>query len=158
MPSRIIRTPEDLARLGKMLSALSLPITVSWAKGADRSSEQNRLMWLWAGEVAEQLQDRAAADVQAEWKLRIGVPMLRAEDEDFRAAYDRSVKPLPYEAKIVAMRDLDFPVTRRMTARQMCRFLDEVQRQCLDAGLALTEPDPEMADYIEKFGKERTAA
>lgn len=152
MPSRIIRTAEDLSALLKLLCNLKLPMTVSWVAGADRSDEQNRTMWMWANEVAQQLQDREAADVQAVWKLTLGVPILR-EDEEFRTVYDRTVKGLTYEDKIMIMRDLDFPVTRLMKVRQMCRFMNAVQQQCAENGLRLTEPPHELDTYIQRYGR-----
>lgn len=130
-----------------------MPMTISVVYGEDRSRSQNSLMWLWATEVANQLGDRETADVRAVWKLTIGVPILRGDDPDFRAAYDRAVRHLSYEDKIVLMRDLDFPVTRLMKVRQMCRFLDQVERQCLGMGLRLTQPDDDLAAYNRRYGR-----
>lgn len=152
MPSRIIRTPDDLAELFKFIGGLKLPITVSWVAGADRSDEQNRTMWMWANEVAGQLQDREAADVQAEWKLELGIPILRGDDA-FREAYDKTVKGLTYEDKIKIMRDLDFPVTRLMKVRQMCRFMNAIHHRCIEMGLQLTDPPHELDQYIQRYGK-----
>lgn len=152
MPSRIIRTPDDLAELFKFIGGLKLPITVSWVAGADRSDEQNRTMWMWANEVAGQLQDREAADVQAEWKLELGIPILRGDDA-FREAYDKTVKGLTYEDKIKIMRDLDFPVTRLMKVRQMCRFMNAIHHRCIEMGLQLTEPPHELDQYIQRYGE-----
>lgn len=42
MPSRIIRTKDDLRDFTRLLDGVKLPVTVSWAAGADRSTEQNR--------------------------------------------------------------------------------------------------------------------
>jgi len=153
MPHRIIRNADDLHDLAHFLGGLKFPITVSWVKGADRSQEQNRTMWMWAAEVAEQLQDREAADVQAEWKLTIGIPLLRADDPAFRETYDETVKGLDYETKIRIMRDLEFPVTRLMKVSQMCRFMNEVQQRCLTAGLQLTEPADDLAAYNARYGR-----
>ena len=83
MASRILRNAEDVDGFVRLLCAVKLPVTVTWVQGADRSHEQNALMWIWAGEVAAQLGDREAADVQAEWKLTIGIPILRADDPGF---------------------------------------------------------------------------
>lgn len=152
MASRILRRTEDVDEFVKLLVALKLPLTVTWIKGADRSHEQNNLMWKWADEVAEQLGDRLAADQQAEWKLEIGVPILRADDPEFRAAYDATVRPLTYEQKIEIMKHF-FPVTSLMNVRQMCRFLDQVERQCLEMGLKLTQPPDELASYNRRYGR-----
>ena len=152
MASRILRDAADVDALVRLLCAVKLPVTVTWQQGADRSGEQNALMWLWATEVATQLGDREAADVQAEWKLEIGVPILRADDPDFRAAYDKAVRPLPYADKIKIMKHF-FTVTSLMRVRQMCRFLDQVERQCLGMGLRLTQPSDDLAAYNRRYGR-----
>ena len=153
MASRILRDAADVDAFVRLLCAVKLPVTVTWEQGADRSHEQNALMWIWAGEVAAQLGDREAADVQAEWKLTIGIPILRADDPGFREKYDKTVRHLSYADKIVVMRDLDFPVTRLMRARQMCRFLDKVERKCVEMGLTLTQPPDDLADYNRRYGR-----
>lgn len=152
MPSRVIRDAYQFDELVKFLGDVKLPLTVSWVKGADRSDEQNALMWMWANEVAYQLQDREAADVQAEWKLRIGVPILRSENDAWRAKYDAMIKPLPYDMKIDAMRDF-FPVTSVMKVRQMSKFLNQVQQQCVERGLQLTQPPEDLDRYNRRYGQ-----
>lgn len=147
---RILRTTEDVDEFVRLLCGLKLPLTVAWKAGADRTGQQNRLMWLWANEAAQQLGDRHAEDVQAEWKLTIGVPALRADDADFRAVYDKAIRPLPYEHKVAAMK-MGFPVTSIMKVRQMVHFMDAVQQKCLELGLRLTEPDPELAKYQARY-------
>ncbi len=153
MASRILRTTEDVDAFIKLLCDVKLPVTVTWQQGADRSHEQNRLAWMWANEAAEQLGDREAPDVHAEWKLTIGIPILRADSPDFRETYDETVRHLNYETKIKIMRDLDFPVTRLMGVKQMCRFLDQVERKCLEAGLQLTQPPDDLAKYNRRYGR-----
>lgn len=153
MASRILRNAEDVDALVKLLCNLKLPVTVTWQLGADRSHEQNALAWMWANETAQQLGDREAADVHAEWKLTVGIPILRADDPDFRDTYDATVRHLSYEDKIKVMRDLDFPVTRLMKVRQMCRFLDQVERKCLEMGLELTQPPDDLASYNRRYGR-----
>lgn len=151
MPSRVVDTPEALVRLTGFLGRLKLPLTVQWVQGRDRTGQQNKLQWLWAGEVAEQLGDRTAADVQAEWKLDYGCPIMREDSAEFCAAYDQMVAPLPRESQIILMRDLDMGVTRLMKVRQMVRYMDTIQRVSLEMGLELTEPDPELADYQRRY-------
>ena len=140
MPSRVIRTDADFDALGRLLSALERPFTCEWRKGADRSHAQNRLMWEWAGQFAAALGDRTADEVQKEWKLTIGVPILRAENDAFRAFYDRSLKPLVrHEDKLAAMEFV--PVTSQMTVPQMRAFMDAIQRQGAEQGVTLTDPE-----------------
>jgi hypothetical protein len=52
MPSRLIRTADDLDALFTLLGNVKLPLTVDWVQGADRTAQQNKLMWRWATEAA----------------------------------------------------------------------------------------------------------
>jgi hypothetical protein len=143
MAHRIIRSLaefEDFVRLGR---TLKWPQTLRWNPGADRSLDQNALQFKWAQEAAEQRGDMTVDEVRCEWKLTIGVPILRAENEDFRAVYDEAIKPLPYGLKLKAMRFL--PVTSEMTVKQMREYLDTVQRECAEQGIRLTDPDARKA-------------
>lgn len=107
MAHRIIATEYERAAFIQLVQGLKLPATFEWQQGRDRSLDQNRLQFLWAREAAEQRGDVTADEVRREWKLRHGVPILREESAEFRATYDRAVKPLPYEQKLEAMHIID---------------------------------------------------
>lgn len=155
MPHRILSTPDDVADFTTFLRNIKLPVTVEWVQGRDRSKSQNSLQFLWAAEVANQMGDQTADEVQREWKLRHGVPILREDSAEFRDLYDRAIKPLPYEMKLEAMHLIS--VTSAMKVRQMVRFLDTVQRECLQQGLHLTEPDPDLSKYNNRYRAKETA-
>lgn len=154
MAHRIITNDIERAEFVRFLGNLKLPITVEWVQGRDRTRDQNALQWLWASEAAHQLGDRTAEEVQRDWKLRHGVPILREDSAEFRATYDQMIRPLPFEGKVALMAFID--VTSEMKVRQMVRFLDAVQRECLEQGLRLTEPDPELASYQARYRTART--
>jgi len=149
MAHRIINNEADLADLVRFLGNLKLPVTVEWVQGRDRTRDQNALQWLWATEAASQYGDRTADEVRHEWKLRHGVPILREDSAEFRELYDRAIKPLPYHMKLEAMAFI--PVTSEMKVRQMVRYLDAVQQECAENGLRLTDPDPELAAYQNRY-------
>jgi hypothetical protein len=136
MAERVIKSEADLERWILFLKKIKLPFTASALPGGRRSLPQNSTIWMWAGEMASQLGDRSAADVQADWKLRHGVPILRAESHEFRAFYDSALKPRTYEQKLAAMAFV--PVTSIMTVPQMVQFMDAVQREALAQGIRLT--------------------
>ena len=54
------------------------------------------------------------------------MPILRAEDSEFRETYDSAIKGLTYEQKLRVMRIL--PVTSLMTKPQLSKYLEEVQK------------------------------
>ena len=140
MPTKVIRDPAHVDALANILRGRNLPITVTWTQGATRSDAQNRLAQRWFSDIAIQLGDRSHEDVRAECKLTIGVPILRAENEAFRLSYDKTMKRLPYEAKLEAIKAFDLPVTRLMSVKQMTAFMDEMQRKWTAQGVRLTDP------------------
>lgn len=92
-----------------------------------RSLNQNALAAVWYEQIARELGEDSPADVKAFCKLRYGVPILRAQDEDFRVRYDRAIKSsLSYEQKLDAMHLL--PVTSLMTTDQLSTYLQDVQK------------------------------
>ena len=106
--------------------------------------EQNRLQRLWLKEACEQLQDETIEEKRGYCKLHFGVPILRNENDEFKAAYDKIIMPHTYEDKLqMMMLPLDFPVTRLMTTGQHKRYLDDVYHFFTGLGVQLTEPKSE---------------
>ena len=151
MPTRIIKTGADLDNLVRFLRKVKLPVTVTWVQGRDRTTEQNALQWLWATEVSYQTGDRTAEEVQEDWRLVHGVPILKESDEDFRKAFDCLIAPWPYEAQKRAMKSLGMGVTRHLKVPQMIAFMDSVTRECAEMGFELTDPDPELVAYQNRY-------
>lgn len=150
MATRVLRSPDDIDALSRMIGARSkFPMTVTVTQGASRSNSQNRLAQRWFADVSRQLEDMTHDEVRAYCKLHFGVPILRAENEAFRQSYDPIMKHLPYEQKLGAIKAFDLPVTRLMTAKQMTAFMDEMQRHWISKGFFLT--DPEALKYEEEF-------
>ena len=113
-------------------------LQVSVIEGKGRSIEQNAVMHGWFGQVARELRQDDARGVKRYCKLHFGVPILRAEDEDFRVAYDRVIKPLPYADKLVAMDIL--PVTSAMTTIQLDTCMTDIRDHYAKQGVMLVYP------------------
>jgi len=144
MTTRICSTKADCQAVSELMLNMKLPITVNIRKGKDRSVEQNKLQRMWLYEAAEQLQDETIEQKRGYCKLHFGVPILRNEDDTFREAYDRLIRPHTYEEKLqMMMIPLDFPVTRLMTTGQHKRYLDDIHDFFTGLGVQLTEPDEE---------------
>lgn len=138
MTTRIVSNEVARKLLVKFIQEQPLPFTCEVVKGKRRSVEQNRLQRVLLNEIAEQLGDRTAEEVRGYCKLTLGVPILRAENELFAEAYDRIIKPLPYEQKIAMMMEpIDFGVTRKMTVAQKTRYLEAVHQHFTEQGLDL---------------------
>lgn len=115
-------------------------LRVSVRTGKNRSLNQNAISHAWYEQISRELGEGTPEDVKCECKLRFGVPILRAEDEDFREMYDASIKRhLSYEQKLKAMRFL--PVTSLMTKNQLSRYLEDMQREYAGRGVRLEFPE-----------------
>jgi len=106
-----------------------------------RTDPQNKLQWRIMVQIAGAKGDETPEDIQAYCKLHVGVPILRAENDDFREKYDRVVKPLPYEVKLEIMKGkFSFPVTSIMTTKQKSRYIEEVARHFAQQGIYVSLP------------------
>lgn len=141
MPTKIIRTADDLEKLQGFLLRMDVPITVSYTQGDSRSKAQNALAFRWYQDIAGQLGDRTHEDVRAYCKLHHGIPIMRRDDEVYRAEYDKVFKPMAYEDKLNAIQVFDLPVTRNMRVKQMVEFMDAVSREFSQLGVSLTDPE-----------------
>ena len=151
MPTRVIKTEVDLARLFTALKLVKLPLTVRYEQGVKRSLSQNRLQRLWCNEVAEQMGDRTPEEVRGHAKLTMGVPILRAEHDDFCAKYDKVIRPLSYEDKLdLMMEPINLPVTSLMLVGQKVRYLDHMLRFYTERGIELTQPDAQFYDDLKR--------
>jgi hypothetical protein len=140
--NRTIENDQQKTMAIRLLEARPVPFTLSLTDGKHRSTAQNRLQHLWMAEIAQQKGDMTPAEVRAYCKLTIGVPLLRAENEAFRAKYDEVVKPLSYQQKIAIMGEpLDMPVTRLMTTKQQTQYLDAIAKHFGEQGIILTMPE-----------------
>jgi hypothetical protein len=140
--TRTIRNSDDLKLTQALLqSRTDYPYTVTIKAGEPKRSEkQNRLMHQWFKDAQEQ-GDKFAEEYRAECKLEIGVPILRAENDDFCMQYDELIKHLPYEDKIALMLPpIELPVTSLMNVKQKTAFLDQVSHRFSERGMQLTDP------------------
>lgn len=107
--------------------------------GKDRSLPQNSFSHAWYGQLARELPEDDALGWKCYCKLHHGVPILRAEDEEFRETYDSAIKGLSYEQKLKVMRLL--PVTSRMTKEQLSKYAEAVQMDFAQRGVRLEFPE-----------------
>jgi len=100
-------------------------LRVTIRTGKDRSMDQNAISHAWYQQISNELREDTALGVKNYCKLHFGVPILRAEDEEFRKTYDIVIKPLAYEKKIAAMSV--WPVTSLMSKDQLSQYLQSMQ-------------------------------
>lgn len=141
MATRIVTDEREREDWIKFIQNHDLPFSSSITKGKKRTWRQNKLQRLWTIEISEQKGDETPEEIRGFNKLTIGVPILRAENDDFCEKYDRIIRPLPYEAKLeMMMEPLDFPITRIMSTKQKTDFLDGVAKYWSGLGYRLTDP------------------
>ena len=90
-----------------------------------RSLNQNDISHVWYEQMALEDRQHDAREHRRYCKLHHGVPILRAESEEFRQAYDAVIRPLAYDVKLVAMDH--WPVTSLMNKAQMTKYLEAVR-------------------------------
>lgn len=105
-------------------------LKVSWKTGKHRSLPQNDQDHVWYEQLARELREDDKRGWTRFCKLTLGVPILRAEDAEYRAAYDATIKTLPYEKKLIAMDH--WPVTRLMTKKQIKQYQTDMQAHFWD--------------------------
>ena len=143
MQKDFARTEQALSRiLGDIRGCYKKNGFVAVQYGAERkrSVDQNSLSHTWYGQVAQELREQSAHEVKRECKLLYGVPMLRAESEEFRAQYDALIKDrFSYSEKLEIMDWL--PVTSLMNTDQLSRYLEAVQAAYAKRGVVLEFPN-----------------
>ncbi len=115
-------------------------LRVKCVAGAQRSLDQNAISHAWYEQVSAELREDTALGVKCESKLVCGVPILRAESEEFLQQYDAQVKHrFTHEEKLELMKWI--PVTSLMTKAQLSQYLEAVQAHWARRGVLLTFPE-----------------
>lgn len=107
--------------------------------GKARSLDQNAISHAWYQQMAREDRQYDELGHKGYCKLHHGIPILRAEDAEFRAFYDGALKGLTYEQKREAMKYV--PVTSLMTKPQLSKYLEAVQSDYATRGVHLEFPE-----------------
>jgi hypothetical protein len=100
-------------------------VWITMTTGRQRSLEQNSQAAVWYTQIAKELREDAELDIKAQNKLRIGVPIMRRDSEEFRLLYDKVIKPHSYEVKLQMLKLM--PVTSLMSTEQLSEYLVAMQ-------------------------------
>lgn len=113
--------------------------TLTFKFGKGRSLNTNALSHAWYEQVARELREDDARGVKRFCKLHFAIPILRAEDEEFRDSYDRAIKfTMSYEQKLAIMDIL--PATSLMTTKQISQYMQDMQDHYRTKGVCLEFP------------------
>ena len=142
MTTLIINSESSLSNaIGAIREAFNIHkyVKVTTRTGKNRTLPQNDVSHVWYEQLARELREDDELGFKCFCKLHFGVPILRAEDSEFRELYDRAIKDtLSYEQKLSAMKVL--PVTSRMTKEQLSKYLEAMQAHFLKRGVILEFP------------------
>lgn len=102
---------------------------------APRTLAQNAGTHVLYEVIAAALPEDDALGWKCYCKLHHGVPILRAEDAEFREIYDTTIKGMTYEQKLKVMRY--FPVTSLMDKKQINKYIEALQADFEPRGVIL---------------------
>ena len=100
--------------------------TLDIKTGKKRTLPQNAISHRWYALVSRIEKEYDPEEVKCLCKWHKGVPILRADDEEYNQICVEVLDPLPYEARIKAMKY--FPVTSLFNTEQFTEYLEAVQR------------------------------
>ena len=144
MTAIVINSDMSLQKAFDMLKDLYLAhryVKVSAKTGKARSLDQNAISHAWYEQLARERKEDNALGYKCYCKLHHGVPILRAESDEFREAYDSTIKGMSYEQKLKVMTLL--PVTSLMTKEQLSSYLEAVKSDFAQRGTLLEFPEAE---------------
>ena len=140
MAETIINSEQSLqAAIGELREAWGKSRYVRMIlRAKKRSLDQNALAAVWYEQMAREDRQDDVLGHKGYCKLHHGVPILRAEDAEFREFYDGALKGLTYEQKREAMKFV--PVTSRMSVPQLTAYLEAVHADYASRGVHLQFP------------------
>lgn len=101
-------------------------ITFKIVNSKHRSLEQNDMKEFQVTEIAKHCHGGDERAARRQIKLEVGVPILRRDNPEFRALYDKVIKHHDYETKLEMMDHL--PVTSSMKVSQMTECIENTFR------------------------------
>lgn len=114
-------------------------LRVKAASGKKRSIPQNAIMHAWYTQMAVEDRQHSLQEHIRYCKWHHGVPILCADDPEYRALCRTLLGPLDYPSRLVAMDH--YPVTRLMTKAQESAYLEALQADYGRRGVLLSFPD-----------------
>lgn len=136
-----VRDRSDLSAVRYHLERREFPYAVTVTAGEKRTDAMNRTIHKWFSQIATHYGDRDILDVKADCNLRYGRPILVRDDREWSTAFGVIFGRLDHALTRRIVRTLDVPFTRRMTVKQLCEYMDMMQRDYRSEGVALIDPE-----------------
>lgn len=131
--------PELVVNCKQALADVHAAIDAAWERSKffrvvirekRRSLSQNDQAHVWYAQAAQQTGEYSELGAKCLSKLMVGVPILCAEDSDFRNTWEESFAHLPFRQKMKVMKIL--PVTSLMSVKSAGEYLTELQDYWLE--------------------------
>lgn len=133
-----------IAKIGKMFVEHK-HLVASIRIGKDRTLDQNGLWFGMYKRISEMTEIGTPEDARKYCKLHFGVPIMRRDDEGFRAGWDKLIRHLPYEEKLALMGacalfgEEGFPVTRLFGRKQGVEYTEAIAAEFTARGVYLDD-------------------
>lgn len=130
----------SIAKLGKMYAEHKF-LVLSVRIGKDRTLDQNGLWFALYERISQMTSIGTPEDARKHCKLHFGVPIMRRDDEGFRAGWDSLLLHLPYEKKLELMGACalfgadGFPVTRLFGRKQGVEYTEAIAAEFSQRGV-----------------------
>ncbi len=100
-----------------------------------RTLDQSAQAHVWYKQISKELGEDTPLGVKCECKLNVGIPILCAEDDEFRQFWAMASKGLTYEDQLIAVKFV--AVTSIMTIDVSNQYLRELQNYWRPRGVSL---------------------
>ena len=141
MTSRTIKDADDWGRWLIHIADMPFPFSISATKKPKRTEAQNALIHVWFGVIALHVGDTPADDIKAACNLKYGRPLLVRDDPKWAEMWHKCFAGFSHEAKLDAIGAFDIPFTRRMNVKQLCEYMDQMQRDAAKRGIILEDKE-----------------
>jgi len=103
----------------------------------DRTLSQNSAYWALYRQIAKAV-GQSATDIQRICKLHYGIGLRKSVDQEFADLYDATIKPQPYELKLLLMDSLR--VTSTFPKEIASEYIDAIIDAYSSTGVQLKRP------------------
>lgn len=143
-----VKDADSLVTLYARLGDMPQPFNVTVKPGeVKRTITQNGLFHAWMGDIAKATHDDPAS-VKSDCHIRWGIPIFRAEDEDYSLFIDRALGGLNRVQVKTMIESGYIPCTSLMSKVTLSRYMDAVWRHYAPE---VTLMDPEELKWRPKM-------
>jgi hypothetical protein len=137
----ILRGPAQCAQAKRLIDLAPRDAVVNIREAEEsRTSQQNRTLHMWFGEIARQSDDLDATEIKGMCHRRWGLA-IRLRDPQFAWVWKHSGENLNYEQQCSLLASGVLNVSSGMTMKELSEYLDGMSRYFRSNGYRLTDPE-----------------